>query len=238
MHLALGSPTLDPAFAAEPFERSDLVALAGELRDHAATVFEVLKNSLARLPDDVTERASFLLSRRRQLMSSLATLDALDVTCTKIRVHGDYHLGQVLRVAGDHKILDFEGEPARPLDQRRAKQSPLKDLAGMLRSFSYAAQAAMLAHAARRTEDVEQIEPWARYWERIASAAFLRSYFDTAGGAAFLPQTPAGFHRLLDAFLLDNALYELRYELDNRPAWVGIPLTGILSLDLAGNGAG
>ncbi len=238
MHLALASPTDDPAFVPEPFERADLQELVRGLREHAAAVFDVLKNSLARLPDDVTEKASFLLSRRRQVLAALANLGGLDVKCAKIRVHGDYHLGQVLLVAGDHVILDFEGEPARPLAWRRTKQSPLKDVAGMLRSFSYAAQAAMLAYATRRSENVERIEPWAGYWERVASAAFLRSYCDAAAGAAFLPASPAGFRRLLDAFLLDKALYELRYELDNRPAWLGIPLAGILSLELTGDAAG
>jgi maltose alpha-D-glucosyltransferase/alpha-amylase len=238
MHLALGSPADDPAFGPEPFESADLQKLAGTLREHAATVFDLLKNALARLPDAFTERASFLLSKRRQVLAALANLATLEVQCAKIRIHGDYHLGQVLLAAGDHVILDFEGEPARSLAERRAKQSPLKDVAGMLRSFSYASQAAMLAYSSRRSEDVERIEPWARYWERIASAAFLRSYCHAAGGAAFLPNSPAGFRRLLDAFMLDKAMYELRYELDNRPAWLGIPLAGILSLDLTGDLAG
>ena len=108
----------------------------------------------------------------------------------------------------------------------------------MLRSFGYASQAAMLAYVTRRSEDIDRIEPWARFWEYAASAAFLRSYRDTAAGAEFLPTTPGGFRRLLNAFLLDKALYELRYELDNRPAWLGIPLAGILSLDLTGDSAG
>jgi maltose alpha-D-glucosyltransferase / alpha-amylase len=235
MHLALGAPSEDPAFAPEPFEKADLQELADEFRGHAAAAFDLLKNNLAHLPDAFTEKASFLLSRRRQVLVALANLDALDVKCTKIRVHGDYRLGKVLRVAGDHVIMDFEGEPGRPLAARRAKQSPLKDVAGMLRSFSYASQAAMLAYATRRSEDVERIERWARFWEYVASAAFLRSYRDTASGAAFLPATPVSFRRLLNAFLLDKALHELRYELDNRPAWLGIPLAGIL--DFMGDSA-
>ena len=238
MHVALACPTGDPAFDPEPLEKGDLETLAKELRDHAASVLDVLKNSLAHLPDDATERASFLLSRRRQVLADLSSLNGFEAESLKIRVHGDYHLGQVLRVAGDHVIIDFEGEPARPLAQRRAKQPALKDVAGMLRSFSYAAQTAMLSYATRRSESVERIEPWARYWERIVSAAFLRSYCDTAAGAAFLPAKLATFLKLLDAYLLDKALYELAYELNNRPAWVGIPLAGIISLDLMGNRAG
>jgi len=238
MHIALACPTGDPAFDPEPLEKSDLERLAKELHDHAASVLDVLKNSLAHLPDEATERASFLLSRRRQVLAELSSLSGFEAESLKIRVHGDYHLGQVLRVAGDHVILDFEGEPARPLTQRRAKQPALKDIAGMLRSFSYAAQTAMLSYATRRSEAVERIEPWARYWERIASAAFLRSYCDAAAGASFLPSQPEAFLKLLDAYLLDKALYELAYELNNRPAWVGIPLAGLISLDLMGNKAG
>jgi maltose alpha-D-glucosyltransferase/alpha-amylase len=237
MHLALGSQADDPAFAPETFTRSDLLELITALREHASAVFDLLKKSLARLPDDVTEKASFLLSRRRPVLAALNSLVSLDLQCEKIRVHGHYHLGQVLLVAGDHVILDFEGEPAHPLAVSAAKQLAVKDVAGMLRSFSYAAQTAMLSYAARGTESVERVEPWARFWERATSAAFLRAYCASAGGAAFLPATSTSFRRLLDAFLLDKALYELSEELENRPAWVSIPLTGILSLELMGDAA-
>jgi maltose alpha-D-glucosyltransferase/alpha-amylase len=153
----------------------------------------------------------------------------LDFSVSKIRVHGDYHLGQVLWVEGDFYILDFEGEPARPIEQRREKQSPLKDVAGMLRSFSYAAYAGLFGHAASRPEQFERLEPWARIWQTWTSAAFLRGYFLTAGGALFIPPDPAQRDRLLQLFVLDKALYELNYELNNRPDWVRIPLWGILA---------
>jgi maltose alpha-D-glucosyltransferase/alpha-amylase len=151
----------------------------------------------------------------------------------RIRVHGDLHLGQVLRVKSDFVILDFEGEPARPMAERRAKQSPLKDVAGMLRSFGYAAYAGLIAYTARRPEDLTRLESWAQLWERANSAEFLRAYRETAKGAAFLP-FGTGFRTLLSAYLLDKALYELSYELNNRPAWVRIPLQGILSLPVEG----
>jgi maltose alpha-D-glucosyltransferase/alpha-amylase len=149
-------------------------------------------------------------------------------------VHGDYHLGQVLRVKTDYVILDFEGEPARPLAERRAKHSPLKDVAGMLRSLSYAAYAGLINYTARRPEDLERLEPWARLWERSSGAEFLRAYRETAAGAAFLPPEENDFRRLLSAHWLDKALYELSYELNNRPSWIRIPLMGILSLPLEG----
>ena len=132
----------------------------------------------------------------------------------------------------DFVILDFEGEPARSLAYRRAKQCPLKDVAGMLRSFSYAAYASLINYTTRHPEDVARLEPWAQLWERSAAAAFLRAYRETAQGAEFLPADTADFQKLLDVFLLDKALYEILYELNARPAWVRIPLMGIMSLPL------
>jgi maltose alpha-D-glucosyltransferase/alpha-amylase len=126
-------------------------------------------------------------------------------------------------------ILDFEGEPTRPLAERRAKHSPVKDVAGMLRSFSYAAWTALLAYTTRRSGDLAQLEPWAHLWEQEISAEFLRAYRGTAGDATFLPNTTEALRTLLDAYLMDKALYELGYELHNRPAWVRIPLRGLLS---------
>ena len=154
----------------------------------------------------------------------------LSIDGQKIRIHGDYHLGQVLRVKSDYVILDFEGEPARPLEERRSKQSALKDVAGMLRSFSYAAQATLMNWTSRRGEDVARLEPWARLWERSVSAAFLRGYREAARGALFLPSRVSDFRKLLAAFRLSKALYEILYELNNRPAWIRIPLSGVLSL--------
>ena len=130
---------------------------------------------------------------------------------------------------GDFYLLDFEGEPARSIEQRRRKQSPLKDVAGMLRSFSYAASAGLFAHAATRPENAAHLEAWARVWQAWTSAAFLRSYFATAAGAPFVPGDPPQREALLQLFVLDKALYELNYELNNRPDWVRIPLAGILA---------
>ena len=145
-------------------------------------------------------------------------------------MHGDYHLGQVLWAEGDFYILDFEGEPARPIEQRRRKQSPLKDVAGMLRSFSYAAHAALFAHTSARPEDLERLEPWARIWQTWTAGAFLRGYLKAAGTALFIPANPAQRDSLLELFVLDKALYELNYELNNRPDWVRIPLWDITEL--------
>ena len=230
LHRALSLPTDDPAFAPEPFTSKDLTELLALWRDQALSVFDALKQNLSRLPDDTVELAGLVLGRRRQILDRLQALQADSIDGQRIRIHGDYHLGQVLRVKSDYVILDFEGEPARPLRERRMKQSALKDVAGMLRSFSYGAQATLMNWTARRGEDVARLEPWARLWERSTAAAFLRGYRETTRGEIFLPAKLADFRKLLAAFRLSKALYEVLYELNNRPAWIRIPLAGVLSL--------
>jgi len=230
LHLALARPTDEPAFSPEPLTAGDLQTLLEDLRGDATRVFDLLKESVARLPDESLDLAGLVLGRRRQLLDSFLMAAGETIAAQRTRVHGDYHLGQVLRVKTEHVILDFEGEPARPIAERRAKQSPLKDVAGMLRSFGYAAYASLAAYTARRPEDVDRLQPWAELWERSMCAEFLRAYRETSRGAAFVPSSDAEFRRLLAIYLLDKALYELSYELNNRPAWVPIPLISILSL--------
>ncbi len=130
----------------------------------------------------------------------------------------------------DFVILDFEGEPARPLEVRRAKHSPLKDVAGMLRSFNYAAWAALMKYSSRRPEDQSRLGPWARLWDQSVSAEFLHAYGATVSGSGLLPSSPSAVRALLDLYLLEKAFYELIYELNSRPDWVKIPLMGIASL--------
>jgi maltose alpha-D-glucosyltransferase / alpha-amylase len=228
MHLALARETDNREIAPEPMTAEDFRKASLELSDHAARVFTTLKDALPRLPDEIVERAGLVLSRRRHFVDRFRKLQNYDVTVLRTRIHGDYHLGQVLRVKSDYVILDFEGEPARPLTERRAKHSPLKDVAGMMRSFSYAAWTALLNYTSRRSDDFARLEPWARLWEREVSAEFLRAYRSTAGDAAFLPPDEDAFRTLLNAYVTDKVLYELNYELNNRPTWVRIPLLGIL----------
>ncbi len=236
LHLALASLTDDPAFAPEPIAPADVQHLLADLRKDAARVLDTLKESVATLPDEFIDLAGLVLGRRSQILDSFS-LPAHDGTLgQRIRIHGDYHLGQVLQVKTDYLILDFEGEPARPLQERRAKSSPMKDVASMLRSLGYAAYSGLIAHTARRQEDWKSLEPWARLWERSTGAEFLRAYRATALGAPFLPSSDDGFRKLLAVFLLHKALYELSYELNNRPTWVRIPLIGILSLPLEAGG--
>ncbi len=231
MHLALASGR-DAAFAPQIPTPQNLESLRAALAGHATRAFDALKSSLSRLPDDAVEAAALTLSRRSALLGKYAALTQLSNVGQWIRIHGDYHLGQVLRSRGDFVILDFEGEPARSLEERRARHSPLKDVAGMLRSFSYAAFAALTHYITRRPAELAQMEPWARLWESSVSGEFLRAWRETASASPIVPAAREHFDALLEIYMLDKALYELMYELNNRPAWIRIPLHGILSLPL------
>ena len=232
-HLALAGNTRDPEFAPQPFTAADVNRLTADAAAQWRKAFEALKAAAGQggtLPADVADLARSLIDQEREVAGRIGSGPVVGSTLTKTRVHGDYHLGQVLWAEGDFYILDFEGEPARPLAERRERQSPLKDVAGMLRSFSYAAYAGLFGHQAQRHGQLSQYEPWARIWLTWASAAFLRSYLATAGNARFIPADPSVRDRLLQLFMLDKALYELNYELNNRPDWVRIPLLGILGI--------
>ena len=230
MHLALASDSTNAAFAPEPFTRTDLELLAADTSAQASQALEGLARPGLDVSPEVRAAAQQLLQSRDTLLEQIRCAPRLEFVASKIRVHGDYHLGQVLWCEGDFYILDFEGEPARPISQRRLKQSPFKDVAGMVRSFGYAAYAGLFAHTVSRQTDVDRLEPWARLWQASASSAFLRAYFTTAAGALFVPADESPRDALLQLFMLDKALYELNYELNNRPDWVRIPLRGILDL--------
>jgi maltose alpha-D-glucosyltransferase / alpha-amylase len=229
MHLALASESTDAAFVPEPFTAVDLAVLTSQASLQAQQALDALTTSIVTLPADVQTSAQALLQSRNTLLDRIRSAARPEFVASKIRVHGDYHLGQVLWCEEDFVILDFEGEPARPIEERRLKQSPLKDVAGMVRSFSYAAYAGLFVHTKPRG-DFEQVEPWARIWHLTAASAFLRAYFTAADGALFIPGAESQRDALLELFVLEKALYELDYELNNRPDWVRIPLRGISDL--------
>ena len=188
-----------------------------------------LKNDWA---DHTRQAADEVLSLEEDARRRLQLFADRKLSALLTRIHGDYHLGQVLFTGSDFVIIDFEGEPARPLEERRKKRSPLQDVAGMLRSFHYAAYAPLLqqrnGQAPRKNSDVLRL--WAYYWQKWVSATFLRAYLEFSGDSQFIPQSREELALLLDAYLLDKAVYELGYELNNRPSWVGIPLEGISQL--------
>ncbi len=224
MHAALAD-SADPDFAPEPFTREDGQKLYDEMLGQADISFELLRRKQAVLPEDAAETAQELLRIEHRVTERFRAIRDYPITAVRIRYHGDFHLGQVLYTGDDFMIIDFEGEPARPLSQRRGKTLAMRDVAGMIRSFQYAAYTALSAQAPHTAA-----EPWAAFWNASVSATYLEAYFSAAGNLPFVPANAEEKRLILDAFLLQKALYEVAYELNNRPDWVHIPLRGILSL--------
>jgi maltose alpha-D-glucosyltransferase/alpha-amylase len=226
LHRALAAGTA-PEFAPEPFTPLYRRSLYQALRSQTRLTMELLRKRIPRLPEELRPKARQVLQREQALLDRARGVLDRRISGFRIRVHGDYHLGQVLFTGRDFLIVDFEGEPSRSLNERRFKRSALRDVAGMLRSFEYAA-----VHAARlgpvRPEDEPVLRPWGRYWTRWVSVAFLQGYLPEAEKGGFLSKTREEMSALLGYYLVEKAVYELRYELNNRPDWVGIPLESIL----------
>ncbi len=230
LHKALATPTDDPAFATEDLTTDHLREWTESAEAEATAMLSRLEQAGEGLPEDAAPLAREVLDRRDDLMARIRK--AADVTPSgKLsRIHGDYHLGQVLLAQNDVAIIDFEGEPARTLDERRAKSSPLRDVAGMLRSFDYAALSVAARHRHDAPGGAERATARIEEWRRTAARDFLDAYRSHGEGAPNLPDDGATMQALLDLFLLQKAIYETGYELGNRPTWVGLPLRGILDL--------
>jgi maltose alpha-D-glucosyltransferase / alpha-amylase len=230
LHLALARPTKDAAFAPQPLARADVDSYRKRAADEVDQALMLLATNLEQVPAPDRERANALLSHRDRLLQRLESFSNDSPRGLKIRIHGDYHLGQVLLTRNDFVIIDFEGEPGHSLEQRSAKHSPLRDVAGMLRSFSYVQHIA-LRNVAHNEAEGARLAPLARAWEMEVRAAFLEAYGAAAGGAKlYEPGALQAGSGLLGLFELEKAVYELRYELGNRPGWAGIPLQGVLDL--------
>ena len=210
LHVTLAGFTTNPDFAPEPLTAADFVTLQ-------QNVLSLWEEVIASVPDEHTAALDAATPNVRQRAGELA---ACPITATKTRTHGDYHLGQVLETGDDFVIIDFEGEPARSLAERRRKQSPARDVAGMLRSLHYAAHAA-------RPDDAEPTLLWAEAWTALTTRTFLDAWTDATRGASFRPASDSDLDFLVNAFLLEKAIYEIRYELNNRPTWLPIPLRGL-----------
>src|SRR5881394_2080868 len=226
LHLALASNSDDRAFAPEPFNAMAQRSVYQSMRASLRRAFTLLEKKLSDLSDAFREEAKQVLAAEQEILGREKRLLDRRSNASKIRIHGDYHLGQVLYTGKDFIILDFEGEPARALGERKLKRSALRDVAGMMRSFQYAAYSA-LWQPAMRAEDVPFLERWADLWYRQMSSTFLHSYLAATDGADFIPPDENDFQVLLEAYLLDKAVYEIGYELNNRPTWVVIPIRGI-----------
>ncbi|HWG84550.1 MAG TPA: hypothetical protein VNT60_03615, partial [Deinococcales bacterium] len=220
----------DPDFAPEPVSTADAHAWRDTLLAEIDETRELLGRPPAGLPPSAREAIERLLAAGERLRDTAAGIAELAGSgAVKIRQHGDYHLGQLLVSEDGFIILDFEGEPSRSLAERRAKHTPLKDVAGMLRSLSYAAAAGLFAAAGGSHQLEARLEPWADLWLDLARERFLGAYASELARAprGLLPTSRDATERALAALELEKALYELRYELNNRPDWLRVPLRGI-----------
>jgi maltose alpha-D-glucosyltransferase/alpha-amylase len=235
LHATLAGGTSD-AFVPEVIDRAALDALVTGMVRNAENSLDMLRRRFDTLNDASREPAGAVLAAAEAVKARLNRLRAVNHTGWRIRVHGDYHLGQVLRTEEDFMVLDFEGEPDRSIKERRAKQSPVKDVAGMVRSFGYAAYAALFAFTLHAPDTYPALEPWADAWQRAAADAFVNGYLTTVklnradpASGRLVPDV-VSWNAMLRGFVLDKALYELAYELNHRPEWVRIPLLSIRKL--------
>jgi len=227
LHRAFALATGDPAFDPEPAGERDYAAWKERVRTDAHATFQLLENGLTALTGPVLESAQSLLAQRAQILAAIDACPAPRGVLLKTRHHGDYHLGQVLVRENDFVIIDFEGEPDRSFAERRLKHSPLRDVAGMLRSFDYA-QWTALRNSAKVAEEYARLLPLAAAWQVEARRTFLAAYAAAAGEDDRGPlEDGAGMLRL---FEIEKALYELRYEINNRPDWMHVPMQGIRAL--------
>jgi maltose alpha-D-glucosyltransferase / alpha-amylase len=227
LHLALASASWDPDLAPEPLTALDRQSLYHGARTLLRRSFRQARS----LATDVTELAE-VLDREGEILERLRRITTVRIATDRIRVHGDYHLGQVLWTGKDFVVIDFEGEPARSLGQRRLRRPALVDVAGMVRSLHYASRAAALVpeRDVAWTSSPDALAPLLVLWYRSVAAMFLRSYLDAVGNARFVPHERSELAILLDFLLLEKAVYEIGYEINARPDWVSIPARGILDL--------
>jgi maltose alpha-D-glucosyltransferase/alpha-amylase len=224
LHIALASARKNPDFAPEPFTPVYQTSLYQSFRGYTIRTMQLLRERLSLLPEDTQKDARAVLDAEKTIIARYDLVRRDTIQTSRIRCHGDYHLGQVLFTGKDFVIIDFEGEPARSLSERRLKRSPLRDVAGMIRSFHYAAQTALTKQVS------DTASQWAQHWYTWVAAGFLNAYLDTIKPEGLLPEDHDQLRILLDAFLFDKAVYEVGYELNNRPDWVKVPLQGILQM--------
>jgi maltose alpha-D-glucosyltransferase/alpha-amylase len=233
LHLALASDFDNKDFAPEPFTPFYQRSLYQSLRNHLAFHFRILRREMKLLPEGARPLAEKVLAIQDTILDRYRAVHQTAMTAMRIRCHGNLHLGHVLHTGKDFFIIDFEGEPGWTLSQRRIKRSPLRDLAGVIRSFHYVADATLRHHAETvnlHPEQFRALQPWARFWERQVSADFLGAYLAVTEKSDLLPKTKPGLAALLEAFLLDQAIIEMSRELQRRSEDIRVPLEGILHI--------
>jgi maltose alpha-D-glucosyltransferase/alpha-amylase len=230
MHLALASSEKDPDFTPEASSLHYQRSLYSSLQSLVRTTYQSLNQNFKKLPENLKEEASEILEMKSPVLEKLKLIYSRKINTMKIRNHGDYHLGQVLFTGKDFIIIDFEGEPARSFSERRLKRSPLRDVAGMIRSLHYAAYSMLFQMNFREEQQFSYYEKWAEAWFHYMSGFYIKSYLENTQGSAFLPESKDDLKILIQTFLLEKAIYELNYELNNRPDWIIIPIKGIKSI--------
>ena len=232
LHVALANVQNNPDVTPEPFSLEYRRSRYESMCRLASQTSSLLKGRLNDMPSDTEQEARLVVNSEPQILDRFRDFFELETSALRIRCHGDYHLGQVLYTGQDFVISDFEGEPARPLSERRMKHTPLMDLAGMLRSFHYAPYAALSRQQSKvlAEGDGGRLDLWVRFWSGWISVVFLKAYLAIVGRASFWPGSQEEFQVLLDAHLLEKAVYEIRYELNNRPGWVKIPIRAVLEI--------
>src|SRR6185436_1623173 len=228
LQLVLASEANDPLFAPQPLDIMHQQSMYGSVSGHLARTFELLRSRASRLPAELHALVDAVVAQEGAIDRILAGIALRRIDAMRLRIHGDYHLGQVLWTGDDYVIIDFEGEPGRPPSQRRFKRPPLRDVAGMIRSFHYASAAA-LRDGRRRQEDVARLQAWAPPWAHWVSASFLGGYLDRAQDSVLVPKRQGELEMLLEFFLLEKCIYEIGYELNHRPEWLEIPLRGLIA---------
>ncbi len=231
MHVALAAAT-EPLMAPEPFTTYNQRSLYQSLRNLTSQSLRLLASQVRERGEAMPPEAAQVLGQEEAILRQFGRVIERPLHGMRIRCHGDFHLGQVLFKGDDFVIIDFEGEPARPLTERRLRRTPMRDVAGMIRSFNYAVQDVLIEEQATGLSDRggSNLEAWGRFWDASVSASFLRGYLAVAGIASLIPPARDETELLLGACLLEKAVYEIGYELNNRPERVGLPLRGVLEL--------
>ena len=230
LHEAFARTTGEPAFDPEPVTAEEIESWRTHVRDELVMTFDQLERRRSSLPETMRALVDRVLALRLRLIERLDALQLHADGLMKTRYHGDLHFGQVLIAQKDYLFVDFEGEPGRPLAERRRKHCPLRDVAGMVRSADYCARTVLPRLGAGAVERQTSLLDAAREWRRVVTAAFIEGYRQTTAHIDSVPRDPVALRDLLELFIIEKALYEVRYELDHRPDWLDVPIGGLLEL--------
>ncbi|HZB14836.1 MAG TPA: alpha-amylase, partial [Chryseolinea sp.] len=230
MHLALAAGVDNPNFKPEPYSLHYQRSLFAGFQSLVRGTFDGQERNLNNLTAEVRRETEEVLALKDDILKLFRNIYKKKIDVIKIRIHGNFHLGQVLFTGKDFVITDFEGEPTRSYSERRLKRSPLRDVASMIRSFHYAAYGGLFLDNQIRKEDIANLVPYAEQWYHYMSGFFMKAYLETVKGSGFIPRSKEDMQILMTTFLLEKGIYELNHELNNRPDWIVIPLRGIKEL--------